>query len=429
MNGLALRFKWGEHRLHSEVLRPGGRAFTVGTAEGVDFPCADVAGAERFTLVPAGDAGTVRFARGMQGSLWRAEAERTLQQAIEQGDAQPDGDGYAVTLGARDALLLELGGVAVEAQPVPVPKAVKIDPLEAIDLRMLNILAVVLVLFGAAVIAAVSRDGDGYEEDDAPAQTKMLARFVAPPPPPAKAPAMATSTPEKKAPAKAGEAPRQKVSDKAPRSAGRDPKAVAQQLGSFMNELFKADGRGGDPLGDAIGGIRKNGIAANGLTGFALKGDGNGGGGAETIGLGGIDRPGRGKGPGWAPEGVGVLCKAGTDCKLKPAPEVVGSNEVQVIGMDKELIRQVIHQHRNEVRYCYELELTRNPKLQGKTAVKFLISGSGAVTASRVVESTVRSSQLDDCVAGRVRMWQFPKPPGGGTVTVTYPFVFRATGQ
>lgn len=429
MNGLALRFKWGEHRLHSEVLKPGARAFTVGSAEGVDFPCADVAGAERFTLVPAGDAGTVRFARGMQGSLWRGDAERSLQQAIEQGEAQPDGDGYAVSLGARDALMLELGGLAVEAQPVPVPKAVKTDPLEAIDLRMLNILAVVLVLFGAGVIAASAHDGDEYVDDDSPSQTKMLAHFVTPPPPPAKAPAMATSTPDKKPAAKAGEAPKQKVSDKAPKSAGRDPKAMAQQLGSFMNELFKPDGRGGDPLGEAIGGIRKNGIAANGITGFALKGDGNGGGGAETIGLGGIDRPGRGKGPGWNGDGVGVLCKAGTDCKQKPPPEMTGTTEVHVIGMDKELIRQVIHQHRNEVRYCYELELTRNPKLQGKTAVKFLISGSGAVTASSVVESTVRSSQLEDCVAGRVRTWQFPKPPGGGTVSVTYPFVFRATGQ
>ena len=429
MDGMALRFKWGEHRLHSEVIKPGRRAFTVGSAEGVDFPCADVAGAERFTLVPAGDVATVRIARGMTGSLWRGDHERPLSVAIETGDAAPDGDGYALTLGPRDAVTVELGGVVVEALPVPLPRAVKTDPLEAIDLRMLNILAAVLVLFGAAVIAAVSHDGDAYVDDDSPSQTKMLAHFVTPPPPPAKAPAMATSTPDKKAPAKAGEAPKQKVSDKAPKSAGRDPKAVAQQLGSFMNELFKPDGRGGDPLGDAIGGIRKNGIAANGITGFALKGDGNGGGGAETIGLGGIDRPGRGKGPGWTPEGVGVLCKAGADCKLNPAPETIGTTEVHVVGMDKELIRQVIHQHRNEVRYCYELELTRNPKLQGKTAVKFLISGSGAVTASSVVESTVRSSQLEDCVAGRVRTWQFPRPPGGGSVTVTYPFVFRATGQ
>ena len=65
---------------------------------------------------------------------------------------------------------------------------------------------------------------------------------------------------------------------------------------------------------------------------------------------------------------------------------------------------------------------------QGKTAVKFLISGTGDVTASKVVESTVHSEQLERCVAGRVQLWKFPKPPGGGTVSVTYPFVFRSTG-
>lgn len=428
MNGLALRFKWGEHRLHSEVLKPGRqRAFSVGTAEGVDFPCADVAGAERFVLVPAGATDVVRFARGVQGTLWRGDEARTLSAAVERGEAVPDGDGWAVTLGPRDAVTLELGSVAVEALPVPLPKAVKTDPLEAIDLRMLNILAVVLVLFGAGVVAAISHEGDEYSDDDTPSQTKVLARFVAPPPPPSKAPASAAADPSKKAPAKAGEAPKQKVTEKASASKGRDPKAVAQQLGSFMNDLFKD--RGGDTFGEVVGGLKKSSIAANGITGLALKGDGNGGGGGETIGLGGIDRPGRGKGPGWAPEGVGVLCKAGTDCKQKLAPPDPVPGDVTVVGMDKELIRQVIHQHRNEVRFCYELELTRNPKLQGKTAVKFLISGSGAVTASQVVESTVKSQQLEDCVAGRVRMWQFPKPPGGGTVSVTYPFVFRATGQ
>ena len=100
MNAMALRFKWGDQRLHSEVLTPSSPAFTVGSAAGVDFPCADVAGAERFTLVPAGDTGTIRFARGMAGAVWRGEEERPLKAVIASGEAVPDGDGFAVTLGA-----------------------------------------------------------------------------------------------------------------------------------------------------------------------------------------------------------------------------------------------------------------------------------------------------------------------------------------
>jgi outer membrane biosynthesis protein TonB len=424
MNGLALRFSWGEHRLHSEVLRPGRGAFTVGTAHGVDFPIADVAGAERFTLVPSGDIHTVRFARGMSGSLWRGDEERSLKDAVMRGEALPDGDGWAVTLGARDAVRLELGSIAVEALPVPVPSAVQGDLLEAIDLRMLNILAAVVVLAGTAIVAAVTRESEGYRDDDRAGPTRMLARFVASVAEP-KASAPSKAAPEKK-PAREGAAPPQKVAERTPASKGRDPKEVAQKLGQFINTVLKGDGSP-DPLGQPIRGIAKAGVAANGITGFSLKGDGNGGGPGETLRIGGIERPGRGHGPADA-EGEGTLCKAGSDCKHKPAPEL-GPPEVSVVGMDKELIRQVIHAHKSEVRYCYELELTRNPKLEGKTAVRFLISHTGAVTVSNVVESTVRSSQLESCVAGRVRTWQFPRPPGGGTVVVTYPFVFRANGM
>lgn len=426
MDGLSLRFRWGEQRLHSEVIKPGNRAFTVGAAAGVDFPCAEVAGAERFTLVPQGEPHTVRFARGMNGTLWRGEAGQSLQAAAEAGQAERDGDGWAIELGPRDAVVLELGGIAVEAVPVAVPKPVKTDPLDAIDLRMLNVLAVVVVLCGAAVVSAVTNGSDDEYADDSAPQTKLLVRYLTPPKPaPASAPAVATR--EKLTPSKAGEAPKQKVVEKASASKGQDPRQIAQQLGQFMSGLFKSGQS--DPLGVAIGGLKNAAVAANGNHGLGLKGDADGGGGGELIGLVGIHRPGRGFGPGQSPDGAGILCKAGQSCKAKPSPEVIGTSEVTVIGMDKELIRQVIARHKSEVRYCYELELTKNPSLQGKTAVRFLISGSGAVTASSVVESTVRSDELSRCVEGRVRTWQFPKPPGGGTVTVTYPFVFRATGS
>ena len=97
--------------------------------------------------------------------------------------------------------------------------------------------------------------------------------------------------------------------------------------------------------------------------------------------------------------------------------------------MDKELIRQVIHSHRDQVRFCYELGLTKNPSLVGKTAVRFVITGSGDVTGASVVDSTVKSAELETCIAGRVGSWKFPKPPGGGTVMVTYPFVFQRAGR
>jgi hypothetical protein len=38
----------------------------------------------------------------------------------------------------------------------------------------------------------------------------------------------------------------------------------------------------------------------------------------------------------------------------------------------------------------------------------------------------VKDSNVGSCIASAVRRWQFPKPPGGGTVIVTYPFVLAA---
>src|SRR5262249_37729957 len=142
----------------------------------------------------------------------------------------------------------------------------------------------------------------------------------------------------------------EKTPDKHPKLSGTDPKKMADRIGRiFDSPLFAGNEKSGDPLAAAIGGMRKSGVASTGIGGTGLQGDGLGGGGGETIGLGGIDRPGHGKGPGGSPDGTGILCKAGTDCKQKVAIETTGTSDVTVIGMDKELIRQVIHAHRQEV--------------------------------------------------------------------------------
>jgi TonB family protein len=153
--------------------------------------------------------------------------------------------------------------------------------------------------------------------------------------------------------------------------------------------------------------------------GLGLIGDGDGGGcaGCTMASIGRIGTNGRGGGHDRYPSGIGLLSKKGViDIGgIDAEPPVC-------IGLDKDLIRQVVRAHRNEIRYCYELALTSNPKLRGKTAVKFTIAPSGTVTAASITDSNVH--EVDDCVTSRVRSWNFPKPPGGGTAIVTYPFVF-----
>ena len=50
-------------------------------------------------------------------------------------------------------------------------------------------------------------------------------------------------------------------------------------------------------------------------------------------------------------------------------------------------------------------------------------------SSSKVTLSTVNNSELDACIAGRIRTWLFPKPKGGGQVVVTYPFIFHQAGK
>ena len=82
------------------------------------------------------------------------------------------------------------------------------------------------------------------------------------------------------------------------------------------------------------------------------------------------------------------------------------------------------HANRGQIHYCYQLQLFRSPTLSGTVAVKFVIGPTGSVQIARVAKSTVHNAELETCVAGRVKTWQFPKPKGGGVVIVTYPFVF-----
>jgi TonB family protein len=108
---------------------------------------------------------------------------------------------------------------------------------------------------------------------------------------------------------------------------------------------------------------------------------------------------------------------------------ITSSDPVVMGSLDKELIRRVIHANRNQIRYCYENQLTRYPKLSGKVAVKFVITAAGTVSSSQVAQSTAGNSELETCVAGRVHTWIFPKPKGGGVVIVTYPFIFKPSGE
>ncbi len=164
---------------------------------------------------------------------------------------------------------------------------------------------------------------------------------------------------------------------------------------------------------------------AYGTGGLGLVGTGRGGGGTGqgTIGLGNTGIIGKGGGGGTG-SGYGRGSGAGFGGRGKRVPRV-RQGKAQVQGaLDKDIIRRIVRAHINEVRSCYNTELTKDPNAKGSSRIKWTIGPDGAVTATEVTGGTV-PEQLAKCIEKAIKRWKFPKPAGGGSVTVTYPFVLE----
>jgi Ca-activated chloride channel family protein len=140
--------------------------------------------------------------------------------------------------------------------------------------------------------------------------------------------------------------------------------------------------------------------------GTIYKGFGTG----EMIGSGGGGSGyGRGSGAGFG----GTGSRVPTIRQAKPT--VTGS-------LDKDVIRRIVRAHINEIRSCYNARLTNDPTLSGNVTIDMTIGADGKVSASAIASNTTGDEPLGQCIAKVVKRWTFPKPAGGGTVKVIYPF-------
>ncbi|KIG17123.1 Von Willebrand factor type A domain protein [Enhygromyxa salina] len=173
-------------------------------------------------------------------------------------------------------------------------------------------------------------------------------------------------------------------------------------------------GRGGGGGGEGTIGLGNTELigkgASEGTIGIGNSGlIGNGGGGGTGAGYG------RGSGAGFGGRGVRV------PAVRQAAATVSGS-------LDKDIIRRVVRSRINEVRHCYNAGLMRNPNLAGRVEVQFVIDERGSVDAASVASSSLEDQQVATCIANATRRWRFPKPPGGGSVIVKYPFMLDPGG-
>jgi Ca-activated chloride channel family protein len=93
-------------------------------------------------------------------------------------------------------------------------------------------------------------------------------------------------------------------------------------------------------------------------------------------------------------------------------------------ALDLSVVDSVIQRHGNQMRYCYERELTKRADLAGKVTIKFVISKDGTVSSATTKSSTLGSDPVESCLEGRFMRMRFPQPKGGGIVIVSYPLGF-----
>jgi hypothetical protein len=173
----------------------------------------------------------------------------------------------------------------------------------------------------------------------------------------------------------------------------------------------------GNEAGEMYGGFGF-GSAGFGYGGFGgIGGDvyGYGGGGWGTIGTGRYGTIGHGSGTGTS-SGYGVLSTASVPSVKIGAATTTGD-------LDKDIIRRYIRRNLAKIKYCYERELVDDSTLEGKVKTEFSIlpdGSTGSVTASGV------HPDVESCIVGVLETILFPKPQGGGSVQVVYPFIFRS---
>ncbi|MEZ4814514.1 MAG: AgmX/PglI C-terminal domain-containing protein [Bdellovibrionota bacterium] len=201
---------------------------------------------------------------------------------------------------------------------------------------------------------------------------------------------------------------------------------IAASSGNLLNALTALDSKYTNQVAKAaIGPVGVGGPnAAQGILKSLGSMTGSGGGG---VGIGGLGTKGFGGGGGGG-NGLGFGTKTGNGVgegkELRAISFESGSGEVRG-GLEKSEVEAVIRQNLAQIRNCYNRGLRLNPTLSGKVKASFRIGANGKVDLSRIGDSTLASSDVEECIKGRILSWNFPQPRGGSTVDVSYPFLLR----
>jgi len=89
-----------------------------------------------------------------------------------------------------------------------------------------------------------------------------------------------------------------------------------------------------------------------------------------------------------------------------------------------EQIQHIIRERYGDFRKCYEGGLASNPDLRGRVTIRFVIERDGHVSTSYVQDNEIPDCRVAQCIRSEMAKSVFPKPDGGGIITVVYPMMF-----
>lgn len=424
--------------------------------DGVPVTVGEAAG-NRFTVFNTGDTFTLAQGKGSSAVVnvpadaglvvtTKSDSHKSKEQLKTEGKLKAAEGGVradAVELSLHDRAQVSFDNVAFIVRYVRPSAAVTVNTLEEHDFTFFKIVSICLMAFFALVAAMVLTPmGFGGEGDDIFANPSKYVKMVVKPEKKQeikKFKDLSGVAEGAKAKEKEGKFGKQEAKkDQADPSKKGAPQVDAnkreedrKKVSSLMAGMFGGGassnvfGPGGLGTGvnDALGGLQGGaGVGdAQGVGGLGSRGSGAGGGGTG-LGLGGLGTKGGGRGRG----GYGAIDLGG---KGKDTTRVIPGKTTVVGGLDKDVIMKVIKRHQNEIKFCYEQELQKNPALAGKVAVAWTIDPTGGVSEANVSESSVGNANVEGCIVQRIRRWKFPEPAGGGVVNVTFPWIFKAAGD
>ena len=104
-----------------------------------------------------------------------------------------------------------------------------------------------------------------------------------------------------------------------------------------------------------------------------------------------------------------------------PMPPVIKYSD-----LSPAIIKRTVMSRAAAYRHCYERQLQGHTQLGGVIKVEIKVASSGRVILTRVIEDTMKSKSVEQCLLAQLKQLRFPRSPTRKMSTIRYPFRFAS---